>query len=157
MVFLEEIKKFINAINEDIEIVIEKDIDKFGLASEPTEQIVYIGLRNTPVEEQAFCDYVNELEPNFYKKYKINNLILSILHEIGHCFTHQEELEHQYNLDTNLLNELEENGLLTKKQQCDFYVRLELETLATQWAINFCKNNLQFVRDYQEKIILKIL
>lgn len=154
--FLKNIVKFINEINSDIEVIIEKDLNKYGLACEPVEQVVYIGLRNTPDEENAFVNYVNELEPDFYNKFKINNLILSILHEVGHCFTHNEELEEEYNIDTELLNKMEENGYLTKRQQCDFYVRLELERLATQWAIDFCKNNLKFVKDFQEKIILKI-
>lgn len=154
--FFEEIIKFINQIDNTINVEIEKDITKYGLACEPTEAKIYIGLRNTPLEEQAFQSFVNELEPNFFDKYQINAFILSILHEVGHIMTHEEEQEEEYNKNTNLLIELEDKGLITKEQQANFYARLTLEKWATQWAIDFCKLNKKFVRDYQNKIIKRL-
>jgi hypothetical protein len=155
--FDKNILNFIKQIDNNIEVEFETDMQKYGLACEPTEEKIYIGLRSTPTEEKAFIDYVNELEPNFFNKYSINNYILSILHEIGHIMTHQEELEEDYNQSTELLYQLEQNKLITKEQQCYFYVRLSLEHLATQWAIDFVKLNLDFTRQHQNKIIKRLV
>lgn len=154
--FFENIINFIKQIDNTIEIKIEKEITKYGLACEPTESKIFIGLRNTTLEEKAFQDFVNELEPNFFDKYKINCFILSILHEVGHIMTHEEEQEEEYAKDTNLLIELESQGLISKEQQANFYARLTLEQWATQWAIDFCKLNNAFVKEYQDKIIKRL-
>jgi hypothetical protein len=155
--FNKDILEFIKQIDNSIKVEFEKDMQKYGLACEPTEEKIYIGLRNTPTEEKAFTDYVNMLEPNFYNKYNINNYILSILHEVGHIMTHQEEFEEDYNKSIELLFQLEDNNLITKEQQCYFYVRLSLEQMATQWAIDFVKLNLDFVRQQQNKIIKRLV
>lgn len=154
--FINEIIKMIQEIDNTIEIEVEKDLLEYGLACEPMESKIYIGLRNTPEEEKVFTDFVNELEPNFFDKYKINGFILSVLHEIGHIMTHEEELENEYNTEINLLCNLEEQGLITEEQQAYFYVRLTLEKWATQWAINFVKENIPFINNYQNKIIKRL-
>lgn len=155
--FVKEIIKMINEIDGTIDIVIEKDFAGKGLTCEPMESVIYLGMRNTPQEQKAFNDFVNELEPNFYNKYKINPFILAILHEIGHIMTHEEEQEKEYNFNVNLLCELEDNGFLTTEQQTYFYTRLTLEKWATEWAIDFVKENIGFLSNYQNKIIKRLV
>ncbi len=155
--FVKDIENFIKEIDSDITVNFELDMQKLGLACEPTLANIYIGIRSTPEEEKAFIDYVNELEPKFFQKYKINIYILALLHEVGHIMTHIEDLEEEYNKDTELLRKLEESGKLTREQECYFYARLELETLATQWAIDFIKQNFDFVNNYQNKIIKRLV
>lgn len=154
--FFENIINFIKQIDNTIEIEIEREITKYGLACEPAESKIFIGLRNTTLEEKAFQGFVNELEPNFFDKYKINCFILSILHEVGHIMTYEEEEQEEYTKDINLLVELESQSLISKEQQANLYTRLTLERWATQWAIDFCKLNNAFVQDYQDKIIKRL-
>lgn len=155
--FVKDIEKFIKQIDNEIELSFEKDMQRFGLACEPTLAKIFVGIRTSPEEEKAFTDYVNELEPNFFEKYKVNTYVMALLHEVGHIMTHIEDLEEEYNKDTKLLETLEDNGKLTKEQQCYFYARLELETLATQWAIDFVKENYNFVNNSQNDIIKRLV
>lgn len=154
--FKKDIRNFINKIDSNIEVEFEQDMQEYGLACEPTEEKIYIGFRTTQVEEQTFIDYVNQLEKDFFNKYNVNCFILSLLHEVGHIMTHNEELEEEYNKDTELLNYLEENELITKTDQCRLYVQLELERLATQWAIDFIKDNQLFIIENQENIVKRL-
>lgn len=98
-----------------------------------------MGFRATKIENQTFIDLVNELEPNFFQNYKISLWLLSVLHEIGHIQTHDEELEEDYNFCVDFLNELRLNNEITNKEQNEYYVRLDLEKMATQWAIDYVK------------------
>ena len=70
--------------------------------------------------------------------------------------THEEEQEEEYNFNTELLNTMEEQGFLTKEDQCKLYVRLTLEKWATQWAIEFIKNNYLLCKQFEDRIIKKL-
>ena len=132
----------INLIDNEIQVEFEEQPTEYGLACEP--------------EEKALFDYVNELDNEFLQKFPINHYIISILHEVGHCETHEEEQEEEYNFNTELLNTMEEQGFLTKEDQCKFYVRLTLEKWATQWAIEFIKNNYLLCKQFEDRIIKKL-
>lgn len=134
-----EAKKLIKSVDSNTKIVIEKHKYKRGLTCEPIANTIYLGFRTTKLEDKAFIDLVNELEPNFFQKYKISLWLLSVLHEIGHIQTHQEELEDDYNFCVDFLNELRLNNEITDKEQSEYYVRLDLEKMATQWAIDYVK------------------
>ena len=134
-----EAKKLIKAIDNNTQIIVERHKYKRGLTCEPTENRIYLGFRTTKLEDKAFIDLVNELEPNFFQKYKISLWLLSVLHEIGHIQTHDEELEDDYNFCVDFLNELRLNNEITDKEQSEYYVRLDLEKMATQWAIDYVK------------------
>lgn len=151
------IEKLIKLIDNEIEIEFEENPLEFGLACNPSEKVVYIGMRTTPTEEKAFFDYVNKLDKDFLKTYPINHYIISILHEVGHCETHEEEEEEEYNINTELLYTMEEQGFLTKQQQCELYVRLTLEKWATKWAIDFIKNNYLLCKHFENEIIKKLM
>lgn len=146
----------INLIDNEIQVEFEEQPTEYGLACEPEEKVIYIGMRTTPIEEKAFFDYVNELDNEFLQKFPINHYIISILHEVGHCETHEEEQEEEYNFNTELLNTMEEQGFLTKEDQCKLYVRLILEKWATQWAIEFIKNNYLLCKQFEDRIIKKL-
>ena len=127
----------INLIDNEIQVEFEEQPTEYGLACEPEEKVIYIGMRTTPTEEKAFFDYVNELDNEFLQKFPINHYIISILHEVGHCETHEEEQEEEYNFNTELLNTMEEQW-------------------ATQWAIEFIKNNYLLCKQFEDRIIKKL-
>ena len=51
---------------------------------------------------------------------------------------------------------MEEQGFLTKEDQCKLYVRLTLEKWATQWAIEFIKDNYLLCKQFEDRIIKKL-
>lgn len=113
---------------------------KFGkrLESQPEENIVYINLQPTDrVDRETFMEYVHELD----KGNPYDDITLGVLHEIGHCFTHNENLDNDYNTCVEILKDLYKNKVLTGHQVNRFYIRLDLEERATKWAIDFSNKN----------------
>lgn len=133
-------RKLIKSIDKSIKVKMGKRLE-----CEPTERTVYIAFKTDKVEKETFVDYVNELDNTC----KFNTLLLGILHEVGHIFTYDEDLEDDYNRDTALLSTLFRNKKLTDRQVNYFYLRLELESRATQWAVKFAQNNKKFCKKYQ--------
>lgn len=132
-------KKLIKSIDKDIRIIVERKKYSRGLACLPTEKTVFLGFRATDLENKAFVDLVNELQPNFFQDYPVSLWLMGVLHEVGHIKTHQDALENDYNNNVQMLEQLVELGVITEKQQNEFYVRLDLEQMATQWAIDYIK------------------
>ena len=127
-----KIKKMIKQIDNSIKV-------KYGkiLECEPENAVVYIGFKNTELENRTFRDYVNELQPDCI----FNDLLLGILHEIGHIYTLDEADETEYLKDTELLNQLYRNDLISDEQRQYFYLRLPLESKATKWGLDFTREN----------------
>lgn len=141
---------FIKRICKTANVVFEEDYKTTGLCCEPTEDTIYIGLHQTEIEDTTFMELVEEIEPTIAD---ISPFTLGILHELGHFYTHDEELEEQYNVDINLLVTLQEQGLISETDQNKLYVRLELERLATEWACEFAKAHSDWVRAYDKTIV----
>ena len=55
--------------------------------------------------------------------------------------TYDEEMEEDYTVCVNVLSKLYENEKISETQFNEFYVRLDLEKKATEWAVDFAKNN----------------
>lgn len=138
-----KVKKFVKQISPDIKV-------KFGraLECEPTENTIYVAFKSDEVDKKTFMEYVNELDNTC----KFNDLVLGILHEIGHIFTYDEDDEEPYLQDTELLNLLYKEHKLSAEDLNRFYVRLAMESKATKWAIEFAKANQKFVSDFQKQI-----
>lgn len=137
------VKKMVKQIDKSIRV-------KFGktLQCEPTENTIYVAFKTDKVDKKTFMDYVKELN----SKCKFNDLMLGILHEIGHIYTYEEEDEEPYNRDVQLLSLLYKEQKINAEQMNYFYLRLPLESKATQWAIEFAQLNKDFCKRYQKKI-----
>jgi hypothetical protein len=138
-----KVKKFVKQISPDIKV-------KFGraLECEPTENTIYVAFKSNEVDKKTFMEYVKELDKNC----NFNDIVLGILHEIGHIFTYDENDEEPYLQDTELLSKLYKENMLTDRQVNEFYLRLDMESKATKWAIEFAQANQMFVKKFQEKI-----
>ena len=93
-------------------------------------------------------EYVKELD----KTCQFNDLVLGILHEIGHIFTYDENDEEPYLQDTKLLSLLYKEQMLSAEELNRFYLRLDMESKATKWAIEFAQANQMFVSRFQKQI-----
>lgn len=127
-----KVKRIIKKIDKSI-------IVKFGrnLECEPTENRIFIAYKTNEVDRKTFMNYVKELDPQC----PFDDITLGILHEIGHIFTHDEDLEDDYNFCVELLSKLYQEKKLTDVEINEMYVRLDLEQLATQWAVDFAREN----------------
>lgn len=137
------VKKMVKQIDKSIKV-------KFGktLQCEPTENTIYVAFKTDKIDKITFMEYVKEID----KKCKFNDLMLGILHEIGHIYTYDERDEEEYNRDTDLLSLLFKENKLTARQVNEFYLRLPMESKATHWAVEFARLNKNFCKEFQRKI-----
>lgn len=137
------VKKMVKQIDKSIKV-------KFGkaLQCEPTENTIYVAFKTNNVDKKTFMDYVKEIN----SKCKFNDLMLGILHEIGHIYTYEEQDEEPYNRDVELLSLLYQNKKIDAEQMNYFYLRLPLESKATKWAIEFAMLNKNFCKEFQKRI-----
>ena len=138
-----KVRKFVKQISPDIKV-------KFGraLECEPTENTIYISFKSNDIDKKTFMEYVKELDENC----QFNDLVLGILHEIGHIFTYDEDDEEFYQKETNLLNLLYKEKILSAEELNRYYVRLDMESKATKWAIEYAQANQNFVSIFQKQI-----
>lgn len=138
-----KVKRFVKKISPDIKV-------KFGraLECEPTENTIYISFKSNEIDKKTFMEYVKELDNTC----KFNDLVLGILHEIGHIFTYDEDDEEPYLQDTELLSRLYKEKKLSAEDLNRFYVRLDMESKATKWAIEFAQANQKIVNNFQKQI-----
>lgn len=127
-----KIKRIVKKIDKNIKI-------KFGkrLECEPEKNKIYIAYKTNEIDKKTFMDFVKELNPQC----NYDDITLGILHEIGHCMTYDEEMEEDYTICVNVLSKLYENEKINETQFNELYVRLDLEKKATEWAVDFAKNN----------------
>lgn len=137
------VKKFVKQISPDIKV-------KFGraLECEPTENTIYVSFKSNEIDKKTFMEYVKELD----KTCQFNDLVLGVLHEIGHIFTYDENDEEPYLQDTELLSLLYKEQMLSAEELNRFYLRLDMESKATKWAIEFAQANQMFVSRFQKQI-----
>jgi hypothetical protein len=131
-----QVKRLIKKIDKDIVV-------KFGdrLECDTENNIIYISYSTDEVDSKTFMEYVKELDADC----QFDDITLGILHEIGHCFTYDEEMEYDYNVSLEVLKKLYENKKIDDKIFNELYVRLDLERMATEWALEFARNNKKFV------------
>ena len=77
------------------------------------------------------------------EKYNIspNLYIISILHEIGHLQTETQELSDERAMIYATLEWQYENKMINEEQYNKQYFEIPAERLATEWAIDYYKNN----------------
>lgn len=128
-----KIKNIIKAIDPTIEIC-------FGsrfLECDPVENIVYIPNRyynkDTKVFKEWYEKYFNE------KLTKRETKLISILHEVGHILTYDEDISKERELNYLLLKLMFEYGGLTTKELNTLYFENECELNATKWAREYVK------------------
>lgn len=134
------IKKLVKSINPDIKIKFQKQ----EMECDIDEEIVWIGATDK-LTDKLFMNYIKELNPNC----NASCLLLSILHEVGHIETYDEEEMEQRDFYYGILQLNAKNTDMPIEELCDAYFRLPAETEATQWAIDFITNNPGIIEKYK--------
>ncbi|MGN0992934.1 MAG: hypothetical protein ACI4PE_03345 [Bacilli bacterium] len=137
------VKQFVHSIDKNIKV-------KFGknLQCDIENQTIYVTNKTDKIDIQTFKEYVRELNSKCF----FNTFILGILHEIGHIYTYDERDEEEYFRDNELLTLLFQEKKIDAVDFNKFYLRLEMEKKATQWAIDFSMLNKDFCKKYQKKL-----
>lgn len=140
---MRKVKQFVKIIDSSIKVKRGK-----ALECDIENKTIYISFKSNPVDIKTFLDFVKELNP----KCKYNDIILGILHEIGHIYTYDKLNEKHWEEDNELLSALYKQNLISATDFNKFYVRLPLEKNATQWAIDFAMLNKKLMNKYSKVI-----
>ena len=126
------LQNFINSINDNIQVYksnrFECDIEK--------EQIFVCSKEADDLDIQFMEWFKNQPEYT-----PINVILASILHEIGHIMTYQEQETEQRNALEKMLVFMYEENIITEKEMNFTYWDLDTERNATMWGIEYFKNN----------------
>lgn len=140
---MRKVKQFVKIIDNSIKVKKGK-----ALECDIENKTIYISFKSNPVDIKTFLDFIKELNP----KCKYNDIILGILHEIGHIYTYDKLNEKHWEEDNELLSALYKQNLISATDFNKFYVRLPLEKNATQWAIDFAMLNKKLMNKYSKVI-----
>lgn len=115
----------------------------------------YISQIDIPlIEEQIGQKMFNTKMKNKLEKANINdnisNELLSFLHEIGHIYTYNKFYAMTYTIMAGMIQKLYKAPINknVKERLQKIYFNLALERRADQWAIDYIKNNLEQVKQW---------
>lgn len=137
------IKRFIREIDKDIKVKFQK----YDMECDVYEETVFIGDTYDARTDKFFMEFVKEIRPDC----NIPVLPLSILHEVGHIMTWDEDLSTDKDMTYALLKMGFEEGKkddAALKEYDDMYFRIPLELNATLWGIDFAMNNPELMKKY---------
>ena len=127
----DEIKKmyedFVHSIDENLDVTFFEGDGYFY-----DEDDLSINIDTTQPDEESFIYDIIKNHKCFYAK-KIHIILWSILHEIGHYMTYEEESEEE--------EKIRFECMLNKRPIMDYY-KLNNEFIATEWAVNWVEENL---------------
>lgn len=142
----EGIKSFIQEINPMLKV----EFQEWDLECDVFDEIVYVGKTYDKRTDRYFRQFVNELNPECAR---VNLFLLSLLHEIGHIETWDDEIADEKDAIYGLLKmqfDDEENLDDAKmKEYCDLYYRIPLEQNATEWGIEFALSHMDLMKKYE--------
>ena len=138
------VRNFVKAIDPSIKV-------KFGKYLEccPRENTIYVAFKSNEIDTFTFMEFVEELNPNN----ELNDLVLGILHEIGHLYTLPTKAkDREYSKQLAMLTTLNEIGGMDDYDMNRAYLRLEIERNATEWAVDFAEENENFCKKFQKRL-----
>jgi len=133
--------------------------EEFGLKGVKGEEFEYSPISNTvffayeALEDGAlyFMSHFQSVAPDIQCDY----FLASLLHEVGHHFTldnfSYEEMSDYYDETDTIRAYLREGG---DKETANYaYFDLPVERAATQWAIDYIRNNVEKIADFWSKFL----
>ena len=88
-------------------------------------------------------EYLDFIESKYH--FRPNTYIISLLHEIGHLQTETEDLSNARAVEYYALETAFDDYAITKEEYYNQYFQIEAEILATNWAVNYYKNNSEII------------
>lgn len=148
---------------QDFEIL-QNFIDNYVESKEPIDLHKSYRFECSPFDNEIYISNkrVNKTDVQFKKWYEmqpeytpINITFLSILHEIGHIMTRNQETLDNRDLQENIYNFLEEQKIITNEEHNFAYFSIPCERRATMWGVEFYKDNEELCKQIIEKINLE--
>lgn len=146
-------------LNEDLLVSLVDDfLEPFGLDSDfdsdfsydPDDERVYFSIAVSERADRLFKQYVLS---HFH--FKISNIfMISLLHEVGHAFTLGNFSKMEIKTDHFEKETIEE--MLDADDSDDIYslyFDLKIEKVATEWAVNYYKENTKRCEDFYSKFV----
>lgn len=137
---------FIHEINPMLKV----EFQKWDLECDVFDEIIYVGETYDIRTDRYFREFVNKLNPDCAK---VNLFLLSLLHEIGHIETWDDDVADEKDAIYALLKmQYDEEKDLTDaqcKEYCDLYYRIPLEQNATEWGIEFALSHMDLMKKYE--------
>lgn len=144
-------KQDIKSITEWIHNNIDKDIQvskSYRFECDTDNEIVYLSNKRwTKLDE-----YFDEWFKNQKWYIPINYTLICILHEIGHIMTKDDDLLEEGDKLNSIYTYLFETNVISEKELNMSYFEIPCETVATQWGVQFYKDNRQKCEELAEMV-----
>lgn len=136
------VENFVKNINPNI--TIKWDSEEF--CADTDELTVCVGQVYHNYEEQLFLDFVE-------KEFGIimDIFLVSLLHEIGHIETFDEEIDEERTLFYSILMASYEEDKI--EEYNEKYFRIKSEYNATEWAVNYYLDNKELCDEFISQIM----
>ena len=132
-----KIKKFVESINPKYTVHFSN-----YWSSAWWEDTVWIPI-NRKKELAGDKEYLDFIEDRYH--FRPNTYIISLLHEIGHLETENGTISEGRAIKYYALEYAFNNYDITKEEYYNQYFQIEAEILATDWAVNYYKNNSEII------------
>lgn len=130
----EIIQDFVDTINEDI--LVQKGT---RYECEIDNDIIFISNKRLNQYDLFFNKWL--VQQTFYKNVKVPNIIMSILHEIGHIMTKGQTNYEDSKFTIGIHQFMYEMGVINAEELQINYFNTPLEYLATEWGYNYFYNH----------------
>ena len=134
MTFTSIIQQFIQK-NIDEYIEVSSDCECFECDLE--EEIIYIPIEANKEDTDMFMRFIEQE----YKEYELNPTVIGILHEVGHIMMYDEDLDKAREIAVLRMRLNFNNSDISLEEYNFNYFKLPAELNATNWAIDFYRNN----------------
>ena len=134
MSFTSIIQKFIQE-NIDEYIEVSSDCERFECDLE--EEVIYIPTKANKEDTDMFMRFIEQE----YKEYELNPIVMGILHEVGHIMMYDEDLDKAREIAALRMRLNFNNSELSLEEYNFNYFKIPAELNATNWAIDFYRNN----------------
>ena len=128
---IDYVKDFIKNIDNDFEVYESNTFE-----ADVTQEEVYITFSDDKESQEVYLKF---LKQEFGKNF--NPFVISLLHEIGHIKTNDEEMLEDRDLVYGLLKMDFYNGTSSIEEYNNMYFRIPAEYAATEWAVNYYNKN----------------
>ena len=134
MTFTSIIQQF---IQENIDEYIEVSSDCECFECDLEEEVIYIPTKANKEDTDMFMHFIEQE----YKEYELNPIVMGILHEVGHIIMYDEDLDKAREIATLRMRLNFNNSNISLEEYNFNYFKIPAELNATNWAIDFYRNN----------------
>jgi len=139
----DNIKKLVKSIDEELSVTFICGVGSYFETATNTINIDY-----TDIDDCGFRRHLKEVHKCDFT-YDYSLMLWTILHEIGHYETEWELLENQAEAELRFLLSLADETDVHNTAIQDKYYNLTAEWCATEWAIEWIKDNKKLVEKFK--------